>query len=256
MSRKSRMKDIRQAKDRRAKRLAIGGVVVLAAVLAFEVPHVLKKSGGSTSSPPPAATTTDTTTGASASPATTAPATATAAAASVPATSTKLPNSDVAPRRLKSQLYSFSHFAGKDPFVQQVSPSDITSSATGAPAASSGGSGSSGSAASNNSANAASIQGASSNYKTTSAQRTLAQTGAATIEVNGKVQSVRIGASFPSSNPLFKLVSIAHGVARVGIASGSYASGAQTVSLAAGRSLTLVDTADGIRYKLELLSAS
>ena len=34
------------------------------------------------------------------------------------------------------------------------------------------------------------------------------------------------------------------------------ASGAQAISLATGRSLTLVDTADGIRYKLELLSAS
>jgi len=100
MSRKSRMKDVREAKDRRAKRLAIGGVVVLAAVLAFEVPHVLKKSGGSASSAPPAATTTDATTGASAPPATTSP--GTAAAANVPVTSTKLPNSDMTPRRLKS----------------------------------------------------------------------------------------------------------------------------------------------------------
>ena len=76
------------------------------------------------------------------------------------------------------------------------------------------------------------------------------------LQVNGKVQTVRIGASFPSSNPLFTLVSVAHGVARIGIANGSYASGAHTVSLAAGRSLTLVDTADGIRYKVELVSAS
>jgi hypothetical protein len=245
MSRKSRMKDIRQAKDRRAKRLAIGGVVVLAAVLAFEVPHVLKGSGGSTSSTPPAATTTYAGTGVPASPTTTAP--SAAAAASVPATSTKLPNSDVAPRRLKSQLYSFSHFAGKDPFVQQVSASDIASSPTAASGASSGSSGSSSSSGSGT-AGAAPAQQTSA--------RTLAQTGSATIQVNGKVQTIRIGASFPSSNPLFKLVSIAHGVARIGIASGSYASGAQTVSLAAGRSLTLVDTADGIRYKLELLSAS
>jgi hypothetical protein len=246
MSRKTRMKDIRKAKDRRAKRLAIGGVVVLAAVLAFEMPHLLKKSGGSTSSPPPAATTTDATTGVSASPATT------TAAASVPATSAKLPNSDVTPRRLKSQLYSFSHFAGKDPFVQQVSASDITSSATSASGASSGGGSSAGSSSSSSSGTTSS---APAPAQQTSA-RTLAQTGAATIRVNGKVQSVRIGASFPSSNPLFKLVSIAHGVARIGIASGSYASGAQTVSLTAGRLLTLVDTADGIRYKLELLSAS
>jgi len=244
MSRKSRMKDIREAKDRRAKRLAIGGVVVLAAVLAFEVPHVLKKSGGSASSAPPAATTTDATTGASAPPATTSP--GTAAAANVPVTSTKLPNSDMTPRRLKSQLYSFSHFAGKDPFVQQVSASDITSGPTGASGASS---------SSSSAASSGVITAGPAPAQQTSA-RTLAQRGSVTIQVNGKVQTIRVGASFPSSNPLFKLVSVANGVARIGIAGGSYASGAQTVSLATGRSLTLVDTADGIRYKLELLSAS
>lgn len=241
MSRKSRMKDIREAKDRRAKRLAIGGVVVLAAVLAFEVPHVLKKSGGPASSAPPAATTTDATTGVSTAPATTSPGTA---AASVPVTSTKLPNSDMTPRRLKSQLYSFSRFAGKDPFVQQVSAADITSGPTGASGASSSSAASSG------------VITAGPAPAQQTAARTLAQRGSVTIQVNGKVQTIRVGASFPSSNPLFKLVSVANGVARIGIAGGSYASGAQTVSLATGRSLTLVDTADGIRYKLELLSAS
>ena len=244
MSRKSRMKDIREAKDRRAKRLAIGGVVVLAAVLAFEVPHVLKKSGGSASSAPPAATTTDATTGASAAPATTSP--GTAAAVSVPVTSTKLPNSDMTPRRLKSQLYSFSRFAGKDPFVQQVSASDITSGPTGA----------SGASSSSSSAAASGVITAGPAPAQQTSARTLAQRGSVTIQVNGKVQTIRVGASFPSSNPLFKLVSVANGVARIGIAGGSYASGAQTVSLATGRSLTLVDTADGVRYKLELLSAS
>jgi len=245
MSRKSRMKDIREAKDRRAKRLAIGGVVVLAAVLAFEVPHVLKKSGGSASSAPPAATATDASTGASAPSATASP--GTAAAASVPVTSTKLPNSDMTPRRLKSQLYSFSRFAGKDPFVQQVSASDITSGPTGASGASS---------SSSSSAAASGVITAGPAPAQQTSARTLAQRGSVTIQVNGKVQTIRVGASFPSSNPLFKLVSVANGVARIGIAGGSYASGAQTVSLATGRSLTLVDTADGIRYKLELLSAS
>jgi len=43
---------------------------------------------------------------------------------------------------------------------------------------------------------------------------------------------------------------------RIGIANGSYSSGAHTVSLTLGRTLTLVDTADGIRYKIRLLSAS
>ena len=242
MSRKkSRMQSVREAKDKRAKKLAVGGVVLLAAVLAFEMPHVLKKGGSAGSSPPPAATTTATDSGAST--ATMAP--ATAAAAVMPAASTKLPNSDLAPRRLKSQLYSFSHFAGKDPFVQQVSAASITNSPSMGAGTSSAQSGNGG---------GGSTTSAPAPARTY--DRTLAQTGAVTIQVNGKVQTVRIGAKFPSSNPLFSLVSVVQGIARIGIANGSYASGAQTVSLAAGRTLTLVDTADGIRYKVRLISAS
>jgi hypothetical protein len=232
MSRKTRMKDIREAKDRRAKRLAIGGAVLLAAVLAFEMPKVLKGHGSSSTAPPVATTTT--------TPGYTAAGTPIASAAVLPATSTKLTNSDLAPRRSKSQLYSFSHFAGKDPFVQQVSASDISSSPSGTSGASGGGGAS---------------KKTSSPVQTTSA-RMLARTGVVMLQVNGKAQSVRVGGSFPSSNPLFKLVSVSRGLVRIGIASGSYQSGAQTVSLASGRTLTLVDTADGVRYRIRLLSAS
>lgn len=250
MNRKRRMENARQAKDRKMKKIAIGGAVLLAVVLAFEVPKVLK-SGGSSSSTPPAATTTGTAT--TAVP-TTAPGTAaatvtpaapgTAAAAVTPAASTKLPNSDLQPNRSKSQLYSFSHFAAKDPFVQQVSvatqgASTAVTSATSAAPSSGAGSGST--------ANSAPQQ------KPT---RMLAATGAVRIAVNGRIETVRVGASFPSSNPLFKLVGVVHGVARIGIADGSYSSGAGTISLGAGRTLTLVDTADGIRYKIRLLSGS
>jgi hypothetical protein len=85
--------------------------------------------------------------------------------------------------------------------------------------------------------------------------RTLTGRGVATIAVNGKSQSVRVGESFPSANPVFELVSLARGAANIGIAGGSYTSGAHTVRLSSGHVLTLVDTADGIRYKLRLLSA-
>jgi hypothetical protein len=230
------MKDVREAKDRRAKRMAIGGAVLLVAVLAFEMPKVLK-SHGSNSSTPPAATTTTTPGYGSTTPT----GTPVASTAVLPATSTKLTSSDLAPRRSKSELYSFSHFSGKDPFVQQVSASDISSSS-----GSSTGSGSS--------------SGATTSVPVPSAQTTsarmLARTGVVTLQVNGKTQAVRIGGSFPSSNPLFKLVSVSHGLVRIGIASGSYQSGAQTVSLVSGRTLTLVDTADGVRYRIRLLSAS
>jgi hypothetical protein len=235
MNRKQkRMQNLRDAKDKKMKKVAAGGCVLLVAVLAFEVPKVIHSGGGT---PAPAATTTaaPTTVTPSATPSTTAP--GTAAAAVTPVASTKLPNSDAQPRVGKSQLYSFSHFAGKDPFVQQVV--DVTQ---GQPDAESG------------------QQAPTATAGTTAAvthhqsSRTLAVTGAARIAINGRVQVVRVGAKFPSANPLFRLVSVSNGVARIGIASGSYSSGARTVSLADGRSLTLVDTADGIRYQLRLVS--
>jgi hypothetical protein len=238
MSRKSRMQSARDAKDKRTKKLAIGLAVVFVAVLAYEVPKVMH-SGNSSAAPPVVTTTTGPSTTGTGVPVTTAP--GTAAAAVLPtAASTKLPNSDVQPRPTKSTLYSFSHFSGKDPFVQQVSNATSAQTASASVPASSGGSG-----------------GSSSNGTSqTKRVRTLAATGSARIAINGRIQTVRVGASFPSANPLFRLVAISNGVARIGIANGSYSSGAHTISLSSGRSLTLVDTADGIRYRIKLITAS
>jgi hypothetical protein len=242
MSRKkSRMEDLRAAKDARMKKIAIGGAVLLVLVLAYEVPKMMHKSSAS-SAPPPAATTTTPDTG-TATPVTPTP---TAAPASLPAESTQLATSDLPPTRSKSQLLSFSHFSGKDPFVQQVQDSTLGSSGvTNQPA---GGNG--------NSSAPANITSAKVAKGSASSVRTLAATGDVKIEVNGQIETVRVGGSFPSSNPLFKLVSIATGAVRIGIANGSYASGAHAVALTPGRTLTLVDTADGIRYKIRLITAA
>jgi hypothetical protein len=241
MSRRtSRFQEQRAKKDRRTKIVAIGGAVLLAGILAFELPHFL---GGHKSSAAAAGTTTsasDTIPG-STTPSTVDPGTV-AAAVVLPTTgSTKLPNSDAAPRRTKSQLYSFGKFAGKDPFVQQVSAQAAATSSS-----------STGTAAPSSSAPAAATNPP---VQQTSA-RILTARGGATILVNGKREAVRVGGSFPSSNPVFKLVSLARGAVNIGIASGSYTSGAQTVRLSSVRSLTLVDTADGVRYRLRLLSTS
>jgi hypothetical protein len=229
------------------KKVAIGLSVVLVAVLAFEVPKLLHS--GSSGSAQPVTAVASTPAGAPAAPTTGTPVTATpttapgtAAAALTPASS-KLPNSDTLPRVSKAQLFAFSHFTAKDPFVQQV---DLTA---GQPGSSSSSSSSSASNTPTATAPAAKVT-----HKRDHSTRVLAVTGAARISINGRVQIVRVGASFPSANPLFKLVSVKNGVARIGIASGSYSSGARTVSLGAGRSLTLVDTADGVRYQLRLLS--
>lgn len=244
MNRKQKkMEDLRAAKDKKMKKVAAGLSVVLAIVLAFEVPSMLKGSGGGGAATPPAATTTNSTSAtpvSSAVPATTPP--GTAAAAVTPVTSSQpLPNSDSLPKVGKQQLASFSHFASKDPFVPQVvavtgQPNATGQSASGQPTQA----GSTGTTAA-----------VKTHHQST---RTLAVRGAARISVNGRVQVVRVGTSFPSANPLFRLVSVgSNGVAKVGIASGSYSSGARTVSLVPGRTLTLVDTADGIRYQLRLI---
>ena len=238
---KKRLQDVRAAKDRRAKIMAIGGAVLLVAILAFELPHYL---GGSKGSATAAASTTSatavsTTPGAVSMPVATASGT-TAAKAALATGSTKLPNSDVAPNRTKSQLYAFDTFAGKDPFVQQIDTQTGSSSSSttgiGAPTTS------------------APTTGTTSVQQTSA--RTLTSAGVATIAVNGKSETVRVGKSFPSANPVFTLVSLAHGVAKIGIANGSYTSGAHSVRLSTGRSLTLVDTANGVRYTVRLLSGS
>ncbi len=236
-----RMEDVRTAKDKKMKKVAAGLSVVLAIVLAFEVPSMLKSSGGGSATPP--AATTDASTGvtppATGTPTTTPPGTAAAAVTPVANANTVLPNSDTLPKVGKSQLYSFSHFASKDPFVQQVAA---------APQTDGGGSTTSSSSTSSTST------GTTAALTHKHVNRTLAVRGAARIAVNGRVQVVRVGTGFPSANPLFRLVSVSNnGVARIGIAAGSYSSGAKTVSLGPGRTLTLVDTADGIRYQLRLL---
>jgi len=233
MSRKKRMQSVREAKDRRAKKIAIGGGVVLALLLAWEIPHFL---GGKKSATPPPAATTATTPGVT-TPGATTPAPSTAPVVGAPATSTKLTNSDLPPRSSKQQLASFSTFASKDPFVQQVTAGPTAPAPT-------PGSGSASAPASGAPAGGGAV--------VTSA-RTLAQSGAVMLMVNGKRQSVRVGASFPSANPVFRLVSVSRAGVRIGIANGSYSSGAQTVLLRTNRTVTLVDTTSGARYRLQLL---
>ena len=234
------------------KKVAIGLAVVLVAVRSPSRCRKLLHSSGSSAQPvPPAATTTS---GATAAPTTGTPATRRrrllAARRRLPSRARRARSSRTRSRRrrqAKSQLFSFSHFTAKDPFVQQVSSTSPTGSSTTA---------SSGTSASTAPPAVGTASAGGPNTTPRKQARALAGTGTATISINGKVQTVHVGASFPSANPLFRLVSLTHGVARIGIASGSYASGAQTLSLATGRAVTLVDTADGIRYKLRLISVS
>jgi hypothetical protein len=74
------------------------------------------------------------------------------------------------------------------------------------------------------------------------------------ISVNGLQETVTTGGEFPKDSPVFRLVKLVGGEARIGIAGGALASGSPTVTLRKGKAVTLVNTADGTRYELKLVS--
>ncbi len=153
-----------------------------------------------------------------------------------------------APPVADGQLSSFSLFASKDPFAQQISDnSDSTASSSGG---SSGGSGSSsGSGSSGSDSGSSPSSGGSASAPTP---------GTAVISVNGTLYSVAVGSDFPdaasgsSVQPMFHLVSVTAHSAKISIVGGSYANGAPTVTLEENKAVTLMNTADGTRYKLIL----
>jgi hypothetical protein len=137
------------------------------------------------------------------------------------------------------QLASFSRFASKDPFAQQLS--DAQSSSSSPP--SSGGSSSGGSA----------------NPGITGVPGNAPKPGSAVISVNGTLYAVATKTDFPQASatnptvvPLFHLVSVTAHTATISIAGGSYATGAPTVTLKENKPVTLMNTADGTRYTLVL----
>jgi hypothetical protein len=79
------------------------------------------------------------------------------------------------------------------------------------------------------------------------------------ISVNGTLYSVAVGNDFPEASssdasiqPLFHLVSVTAHSAKISIVGGSYANGAPAVTLQENKPVTLMNTADGTRYKLIL----
>ena len=76
------------------------------------------------------------------------------------------------------------------------------------------------------------------------------------ISTNGVCENVSLNATFPTNEDIFKLVSIAKNgkSAKIGIVGGAYDSGQATTSLDEGVKTTLVNTADGTRYVIELVT--
>ena len=77
----------------------------------------------------------------------------------------------------------------------------------------------------------------------------------ATIEVNGTSEDVRVNDSFPASDPTFKLVSVTETAAVIGLVSGSFSNGDDTITINVGETLVL-QANDGVRYAIKLVSVA
>jgi hypothetical protein len=226
-----------QTRQRQIVILAVGGVI-LGGVLLLQVPRTLERLN------PPAATPAQTTQ--------TAPAPVTAQPDAAPATPV-VPLATPSPSR---RLPALSRFKSKDPFVQQVDPDAAPAAAAAStPAPPAPAPSPPAAPAPAASPPAASTPAASKPEATTEAARprfTVASSASATISVNGLTEKVTVSATFPKKEPVFRLVSLSDATAKIGIAGGTLTGGSQTVTLTKGEPLTLLNTVDGKRYKLEL----
>jgi len=246
-----------KAKEAKQKKIAIGGAVLLLALLAYQGPKTLKMLQG----PQPVSAPTST------APATTTPtgtaAPAGTAASDVPAAPapelSAVADSDLSPEAEQGQLATFERFASKDPFAQQAEPVQA-----GPPRTSDPKDGTekdpvdTKNDASEEPADPAAEEGATDGGFTTGGSTPDgAEIAAATsISVNGVAEDVAVEASFPKDEPTFVLVKVAKSgkAVEIGIAGGEYANGGETITLALGNKITLQNTADGRRWELELLA--
>jgi len=255
-----------ELKEARQKKIAIGGAVILVILLAVLGPHTFKQLHHSQQSTLPP------------SMRGLAP-TATAATQTAPAAAlSQLSDTDIVTVQPGSgQLVSFSLFKSKDPFVQQLAsatPAATTPSA--APAVPSQPAASKQTVTIPSPATTPAVTAPTptvvtpvtpaptptSPARTTPAPKPTAPAptpvgfNSAAISTNGYCEIVPVKGTFPKDDQVFRLVSIAANGAsvKIAVAGGSYQSGASAVTLKRGTVLTLVNTADGVRYRLSLLT--
>ena len=211
-----------KAKAKRQKIVAAVLGVLLLAVLAYEVPSMLKVMNKKPAPPPVIAAPAGT------------PVAGAPAATPVSAPTT-LSDSDPAPQAGSGQLVSFDRFHNKDPFAQQANlptaPATPAKPAVPPPPP-------------------------PPPPPPAGTKQPVTKPTSATIAINGAREDVKVGATFPSSDPVFTLVSLTGKTAKIGIAGGTLSTGTSTVTLTKGKKLTLMNTADGTRYELVLVSVA
>ena len=228
--------------------VVIGGAVVLALLLAIQLPKLL---GGSETAAPTTTGAVPTSSETAGAPGTTGGAVNVSGSGAVLAGVKIVPGVAVEPG--EGQLASFSLFKHRDPFVQLVKETGAAGSQDGEPVGVkvSNGGGAGGPKAVNG------VGGPIVSGGTPGTPGTVAspsELSTATIWVNGSDESVDVKKRFPKADPTFVLLSLKPKAAQIGVVGGAFTGGG-AISLKMGQSLTLVNTATGARYTLRLLYA-
>ncbi len=217
--------------------LAIGGVA-LAGVLAFQLPKLLGNDGSSAATATPAPASAPESQSASQAPSTV------LASATLSHSSARLAGVVIAPaaspRPGRGQLWSFSRFQPKDPFVQQVkettNPAGGASSITATPAK----------------ASSPGQPSASPAPTGTPAAPPPAPFAYATLVVNGKLVQLQVKQLFPRAQQTFVLRAVTRRSIKIGVAGGTFTN-APSLELELGKRVTLVNTATGQRFVVKLV---
>lgn len=235
-----------KAKAKRQKIIAIVGAVLFVLILVVELPSTLKQLNPprTDTAPSPAATTPVVTPAAGTlapptlagqgTPAT--PATPETAAADGTLVDTAAPADSST-----IKLVSFSLFVSKDPFRQQVTPAGQPPD---------------GSGPTSTTPTTPTPPTPPTTPNPTTPQPPKAPPTSAVIDVNGTTETVAVGKTFPATaaQPFFQLVSLTPTSARIGIAGGSLTNGQNTITIPVGKTVTLMNTADGTKYTIKLVS--
>jgi hypothetical protein len=218
-----------QQRERRARIAAIVLGVVFIGVAAIQGPKLMSQLQGKSAAAPVAA-----------------PAQTAASAAG-----TQGRTSLVSAPAAAGQLERFTRFASKDPFKALVKSIDPGAAAAGA-------SGAAGKASAGQ--KAAVVKGKKGSKSSATFTQTPSATApggptvpAALILYNGKKKVVVLGSSFPSQQPVFRLVSLSLKTVQIGLVGGSFANGKTTMPLRRGKKITLSNSTTGKKFVLELL---
>jgi hypothetical protein len=235
-----------KAKAKRQKIIAIAGAVLLVAILGLTLPSTLKQLNPPRTDTAPAATGPTSTVVTPAAGTLAPPTLAGQGPAPTPAAAVAagvLVSTDAPAAPSTAKLVSFSLFVSKDPFRQQVNPGSAPPD----------GSGPTGTTPTATTPTTPAPPTPPPTATTTAPQ---AAPTSVVISVNGTSETVAVGKTFPAAaaQPFFQLVSVNRTSAKIGIAGGSLTNGQNTVTIPVGKTVTLMNTADGTKYTIKLVS--